>query len=176
MSVATISLREALRLCGPARLGDNPVERAEDCAKARRDLARRRPDLDPVTLDEQTARGLHLSLAEFQRLLSLRALGAEVRDLVADGELSVEQALPLGILAESRRQRALAREAIDAELSPAQVTAVAALLAGRPTLRVRTAVQRVLRPAGARPAPVLDPATVESTSGPIRDLAERRAV
>lgn len=170
MSVATLSLREALRLCGPGRFSDNPIERAEDCAKARRDLARRRPDLDPTTLDEQAARGLHLSLADFQRALSLRTLGAEVRDLVADGDLSVEQALALGVLAESRRQRALAREAIDAGLNPAQVAAAAALLAGRPNLRVRTAVQRVLRP------PSVDSASAASASDPVRDLAERRAV
>lgn len=145
MSSTTLSLREALRLCGDSRLPENPIEEAEACAKAWRDTARLRPDLGPEAIDREAAASLGVSLIDFRRLLQLRQLGAEVRDLVADGAISVGQALALSPISESRRQRALAREAAARDLAPDVVGIAARLLAADTSLRVHVAVRRARR-------------------------------
>jgi hypothetical protein len=142
VSSTTLSLREALRLCGDSRLPENPIEEAEACAKARRDTARQRPDLGSEAIDREAAASLGVPLTDFRHLLQLRQLGAEVRDLVADGAISVGQALALSPIPESRRQRALAREAAAQDLPPDVVGVAARLLVADISLRVHVAIRR----------------------------------
>ena len=141
----TLSLREALRLCGEPRQADNPIEQAEVCARVRREILRQQSGLSPEALDRVASARLGLSVADLRRSLQVRELSAEVRDLVADGELSVDQALAVSQISEARRQRALARAAAADELSPPLIERAASLLARDPALRVRVAIQRARR-------------------------------
>ncbi|HEX2173157.1 MAG TPA: hypothetical protein VHL09_12015 [Dehalococcoidia bacterium] len=147
MSNMRLGLREAIARCGGAP-ADNPMEKAEAGARVRRAIARRRPDLEPGALDQAAAAALDLTPAEFRRLLDLRALGAEVRDQIADGAISMSQGLALRPIPEVRRQRALAREAADQHLAPAVIGAAAEMLAADASLRVQVAIRRAQRGLG----------------------------
>ncbi len=142
-----LSLREALRLCGGQPRPENPIEEADAGARLRREIGRRCPSLSAEALDREAAASLGISVADLRRSLRLRELGAEARDLVADGQLSVDQALALVLIPEARRQRTLAREAVAQALPTAVIEHAAALLARDPALRVRVAIQRARRQA-----------------------------
>ena len=142
-----LGLREALRLCGGQRRPENPIEEADAGARLRREISQRCPSLSEEALDREAATSLGISVADLRRSLQLRELAADVRDMVADGQLSVDQALALARIPEARRQRTLAREAAAQALPAAVIEQAAVLLAQDPALRVRVAIQRARRQA-----------------------------
>jgi ParB family chromosome partitioning protein len=118
----------------------NPLDQAEGLARLRRDLARRDPGSSDRELDEGTARAVGLSAATVRRYLGLRDLAAPVRDLLAEGQLSVTQAQHLGALRDAGLQEQLARLAVERGLSAAALGRASKALQNRPNLAVEEAI------------------------------------
>ncbi|MBI3976856.1 MAG: ParB/RepB/Spo0J family partition protein [Chloroflexi bacterium] len=129
------------------------IEQAEAFARLRRGIQRAEPDLSERALDERVGEIVGLSSRTIQRYLGLRELAPEVRDLLQDGALTVTQAQHLRLVADSDRQAALARAAVDAGLSAAQIRTAATALANRPSLAAGDAVE-LARRGEAAPEPL----------------------
>jgi ParB family chromosome partitioning protein len=118
----------------------NPIDQAEGLSRLRRDIARRSPDLGERELDEASGKVVGLSGSTVRRYLGLRSLAPGVRDLIADGQLTVTQAQHLHAIQDTDRQEALARLAAERGLSAANVARACKAAANRPNLAVEEAV------------------------------------
>ena len=120
-------------------LGD--MDKAEGFARLRRNLARSRPHAGERELDELVGKLLGLSGTTVRRYLGLRDLAPPVRDLVADGRLTVTQAQHLAQVADPARQAELADLAAERGLSAAALSRACRTAANRPTLSPAEAIE-----------------------------------
>ena len=134
-------------------LGD--MDKADGFARLRRNLARTRPDLGERGLDEAVGTMLGLSGATVRRYLGLRELAPPVRDLVADGSLTVTQAQHLAQVANPERQAALAELAVERGLSAAALGRACKAAANQPGLSPAEAIE--LGEQDAVPPPAVAP-------------------
>lgn len=118
----------------------NDMDKAEGLARLRRDCARRAPGAGDRELDEAVGRTVGLSVSTVRRYLGLRELAARVRDLIAEGELSVTQAQHLAAVADPARQEEVARLAVERGLSAAAIARACKAAAARPGLPVAEAI------------------------------------
>jgi hypothetical protein len=81
-----------------------------------------------------------LSASTVRRYLGLRDLAAPVRDLIADGQLTVTQAQHLGAIADPNRQEEVARLAVERGLSAAAIARACKAALARPNLTAGEAV------------------------------------
>lgn len=119
----------------------NPIDQAEGLARLRRDLARRSPNLAEREMDEAAGRVVGLSGSTVRRYLGLRSLAPGVRDLIADGQLTVTQAQHFHAIGDADRQEALARLAVERGLSAANIARACKAAVNRPTLALEEAVE-----------------------------------
>jgi ParB family chromosome partitioning protein len=118
----------------------NGIDQAEGLARLRRDLAKRTPGMGERELDEATGKVVGLSATTVRRYLSLRNLAPGVRDLIADGLLTVTQAQHLNSIADPDRQEALAQLAVERGLSAANLARACKAALNRPNLAVDEAI------------------------------------
>ena len=139
----------------------NDMEKAEAFARLRRRLATKYDIKGEQARDETVAKVLGITDRTVRRYLSLRELVPAVRDLVADGELTVTQAQHLRALTPAARQEAMAHFAVEHGLTAAQISRTVALLVGNSNLTIEMALRMANRDesppvpaAGDVPAPV----------------------
>jgi ParB family transcriptional regulator, chromosome partitioning protein len=118
----------------------NDLDQAEGLARLRRNLARRLSGASERDLDEATGRTVGLSLSTVRRYLGLRDLPAPVRDLIAEGQLTVTQAQHLSTVADPARQEEIAFLAVERGLSAAAIARAVKAAVNRPNLPVAEAV------------------------------------
>jgi ParB family transcriptional regulator, chromosome partitioning protein len=140
----------------------NDLDQAEGLARLRRYLARQRAGLEGRALDDLVGRTVGLSTTTVRRYLGLRDLAPGVRDLIAEGQLTVTQAQHLGGVGDPDRQIALAQLAVERDLSAAALARICRAAQARPGLPVAEAV--VL---GERDE-VPEPAVTPKADGPSR--------
>jgi ParB family chromosome partitioning protein len=119
----------------------NDMDKAEGLARLRRDLARRSPERGERELDDATGRVVGLSASTVRRYLGLRNLAPGVRDLIAEGRLTVTQAQHLNAVADPARQEALACLAAERGMSAATLARACKAAVNRPNLAVEEAVE-----------------------------------
>ncbi len=113
-------------------LGD--IEKADGFARLRRNLARTHATLGERGLDEAVGKMLGLSATTVRRYLGLRDLAPPVRDLIADGSLTVTQAQHLAQVGQPERQAELAKLAVERGLSAAALARACKAAANQPGL------------------------------------------
>jgi ParB family chromosome partitioning protein len=118
----------------------NDLDQAEGLARLRRYLTRQRPGLEGRALDDEVGRTVGLSTTTVRRYVGLRDLAPGVRDLIAEGQLTVTQAQHLGAVADPDRQIALAQLAVERDLSAAAIARICRAAQARPGLPVAEAV------------------------------------
>jgi ParB family chromosome partitioning protein len=118
----------------------NDMDQAEGLARLRRDLVRTMANVSERDLDEATAKSVGLSVSTVRRYLNLRDLSAPVRDLIADGRLTVTQAQHLSSIKDAARQEDVAHLAVERGLSAAAIARVCKAAAARPNLPVVEAI------------------------------------
>ncbi|MCC7104069.1 MAG: ParB/RepB/Spo0J family partition protein [Chloroflexi bacterium] len=118
----------------------NALDQAEGLARLRRDQARQSPAASERQLDEAAARAVGLSVSTVRRYLGLRDLVAPVRDLIAEGELSVTQAQHLSAVTDPARQEEVARLAVERGMSAAAIARACKAAVVRPTMSVADAL------------------------------------
>ncbi|MBI3964650.1 MAG: ParB/RepB/Spo0J family partition protein [Chloroflexi bacterium] len=123
----------------------NDLEKAEGLARLRRRLGIAEPAASESALDERTAKVVGLSVRTVKRYLGLRDLPPTVRDLIADGALTVTQAQHLKVVPERDKQEELAQIAAEKGLSAFQIGHAATALSREPNLDVPTAVEQAQR-------------------------------
>lgn len=119
----------------------NDMEKAEAFARLRRRLAIKYDVKGEQARDELVANVLGLNERTVRRYLALRELAPAVRDLVADGALSVTQAQHLRALTPAARQEAMAHFAVEKGLTAAQISRTVSLLARNANLTVEMALR-----------------------------------
>lgn len=119
----------------------NDMEKAEAFARLRRRLAAKYDVRGEQARDELVARVLGLNERTVRRYLALRELAPAVRDLVADGALTVTQAQHLRALTPPVRQEAMARYAAEKGLTAAQISRTVGLLARNANLTIEMALR-----------------------------------
>jgi ParB family chromosome partitioning protein len=118
----------------------NDLDQAEGLARLRRNLARRLSGASERDLDEATGRTVGLSLSTVRRYLGLRDLPAPVRDLIAEGQLTVTQAQHLSTVGDPARQEEIAFLAVERGLSAAAIARAVKAAVNRPNLPVAEAI------------------------------------
>jgi ParB family transcriptional regulator, chromosome partitioning protein len=118
----------------------NDLDQADGLARLRRDLARRLDGAAERELDEAVGRTVGLSASTVRRYLGLRELAAPVRDLIADGQLTVTQAQHLGSIGDATRQEEVARLAVERGLSAAAIARACKAALARPNLSAAEAI------------------------------------
>jgi ParB family chromosome partitioning protein len=117
----------------------NDMEKADGLARLRRHLAAAEGPAGE-SLDDRVATLVGLKPRTVRRYLALRQLPPSVRDLLADGRLTVTQAQHLHALAADRQQEVATRAAAE-EWTAALVSRVCAALVRAPGLSVDDALQ-----------------------------------
>ncbi len=140
----------------------NDLDQAEGLARLRRHLDRQQPGQAARALDDAVGQLVGLSGATVRRYLGLRQLAPGVRDLIAEGRLTVTQAQHLAAVADPQRQEALAQLAVERGLSAAAIARACRAAQARPNLAPAAAVD--LAEQGVEPAPAVTP----KPSGPQR--------
>jgi ParB family chromosome partitioning protein len=139
----------------------NDLDQAEGLARLRRYVARQQSGLEGRALDDLVGRTVGLSTTTVRRYLSLRDLAPGVRDLIAEGQLTVTQAQHRGSVGDPDRQVALAQLAVERDLSAAALARICRAALARPGLPVAEAValgerdevpEPAVRPKAAGPA------------------------
>jgi ParB family transcriptional regulator, chromosome partitioning protein len=141
----------------------NDIEKAEGLARLRRQLASELgPGVKAEALDSRVSEMVGLAPRTVRRYLALRDLPPAVRDLLADGRLTVTQAQHLAQLPSPAMQEQVAARAADEDWTAAQISRVCAALARAPGMDVEqaaetamggwTAVERLGPPPAAVPA------------------------
>ena len=133
----------------------NDLDQAEGLARLRRYLSRQQAGLSGRALDEAVGRLVGLSGSTVRRYLGLRDLAPGVRDLIAEGQLTVTQAQHLGSIGDVARQEAVAQLAVERDLSAAAIGRAARAAQARPSLPVPEAVD--LAEQGVEAEPLLTP-------------------
>jgi ParB family chromosome partitioning protein len=147
----------------------NDLDQAEGFARLRRYVSRQQPKLSGRALDDAVGQMVGLSAATVRRYLGLRELAPAVRDLLAEGQLTVTQAQHLGALDDPLRQEAVAQLAVERDLSAAAIARACRAAQARPNLPIAEAVD--LAEQGVVPDPILTPKAVP-TRLPPRPRAE----
>jgi ParB family chromosome partitioning protein len=132
-------VRQMLENLQRRELGD--MDKAEGFARLRRNLARSRPDAGERELDDAVGKLLGLSATTVRRYLGLRDLAPRVRDLIADGELTVTQAQHLAAVGDPDRQSELAELAVERGLSAAVLSRACRAAANQPSLNLAEAIE-----------------------------------
>ena len=130
----------------------NDMDKAEGLARLRRDLAKRHQELSDRQLDEATGRVVGLSSSTIRRYLGLRDLAPAVRDLIAEGGLTVTQAQHLAAVTDPVNQTELAELAVEKGLSAASLSRACRAAAAQPGLSITEAIE--LGERGDVPEPV----------------------
>jgi ParB family chromosome partitioning protein len=152
----------------------NDLEKAEAFARLRRRLATKYDVKGEQARDELVAKALGINERTVRRYLSLRELVPAVRDLVADGELTVTQAQHLRALTPAARQEAMAHFAVERGLTAAQISRTVTLLVQNPNLTIEMALRMADRddsvpPASGGDAPV--PVAAPAPAAPVAPVA-----
>jgi hypothetical protein len=116
------------------------MDKAEGFARLRRNLARQHQDWSDRQLDEAIGRTVGLSAATVRRYLGLRDLAPAVRDLIAEGSLTVTQAQHLAAVADPVNQTELAELAVEKGLSAASLSRACRASATQPGLSPAEAI------------------------------------
>lgn len=132
----------------------NDMEKAEAFARLRRRLATKYDIKGEQARDEMVARVLGLNERTVRRYLALRELAPAVRDLVADGDLSVTQAQHLRALTPAARQESMARFAVEKGLTAAQISRTVALLVRNSNLTIEMALRMSENGEDSLPVPI----------------------
>jgi ParB family chromosome partitioning protein len=148
----------------------NDLDQAEGLARLRRYLERQDGAPQGRALDEAVGRMVGLSATTVRRYLALRQLAPGVRDLIAEGRLTVTQAQHLGVVSNPARQEAVAQLAVERELSAASISRACRAAQARPTLPPAEAV--ALAEQDAVPEPLVTPKAVGPTRLPRAPRAE----
>jgi len=119
----------------------NDMDKAEGFARLRRNLARQDPDWSDRQLDDAIGKVVGFSTATVRRYLGLRDLAPGVRDLIADGSLTVTQAQHLAAVGDPVNQTELAGLAVEKGLSAASLSRACRAAANRPGLSVAEAIE-----------------------------------
>jgi len=119
----------------------NDMDKAEGLARLRRNLARQHQELSDRQLDEAAGRVVGLSASTIRRYLSLRDLAPAVRDLIADGSLTVTQAQHLAAVTDPVNQSELAEVAVERGLSAAALSRACRAAAAQPGLSPAEAIE-----------------------------------
>ena len=123
----------------------NDLDKADGLARLRRRIGRDAGEVSERELDERTGREVGLSAATVRRYLGLRELAPGVRDLLAEGELSVTQAQHLRGLSDAALQESLARLAAERGSSAAVLGRAARLLSSQPSMSPDEALDQAER-------------------------------
>jgi len=148
----------------------NDLDQAEGFARLRRYVSRQQPALSGRALDDAVGQMVGLSGATVRRYLGLRELAPAVRDLIAEGQLTVTQAQHLGAVEDPLRQEAVAQLAVERDLSAAAIARACRAAQARPNLPIAEAVE--LAEQGVVPEPIVTPKAAP-TRLPPRPRAER---
>ncbi|MCC6174237.1 MAG: ParB/RepB/Spo0J family partition protein [Chloroflexi bacterium] len=119
----------------------NDMDKAEGFARLRRNLARQYPEWSDRQLDDEIGRIVGLTAATIRRYLGLRDLAPGVRDLLAEGSLTVTQAQHLAAVADPVNQTELAELAVEKGLSAAALSRACRASANRPGLSPAEAIE-----------------------------------
>jgi ParB family chromosome partitioning protein len=119
----------------------NDMDKAEGFARLRRNLARQHPDWSDRQLDEAASRMVGLSAQTVRRYLCLRDLAPAVRDLIAEGSLTVTQAQHLAAVVDTVNQTELAELAVEKGLSTAALSRACRAAAAQPGLSPAEAIE-----------------------------------
>jgi ParB family chromosome partitioning protein len=119
----------------------NDMDKAEGFARLRRNLARQHPDWPDRQLDDAIGQAVGFSTATIRRYMGLRDLAPAVRDLIADGSLTVTQAQHLGAVADPVNQTELAELAVEKGLSAASLSRACRAAANQPGLSIAEAIE-----------------------------------
>ncbi len=133
----------------------NGLDQAEGLARLRRYVARQEPGREGRALDDAIGRLVGLSGTTVRRYLGLRELAPGVRDLIAEGQLTVTQAQHLAVIPDPARQEAVAQLAVERDLPAAAISRAARAAQARPSLPVAEAV--ALAEQGVVPEPLVAP-------------------
>lgn len=145
----------------------NDIEKAEGLARLRRQLVGELGQgTKAETLDARVSEMVGLAPRTVRRYLALRELPPAVRDLLADGKLTVTQAQHLVQLPSAAAQEQVATRAADEDWTAAQVSRVCAALARSPGLALDEAAETAsggwTAVEGLGPAPEAAPAASEA--------------
>lgn len=136
----------------------NDLDQAEGLARLRRYLQRQDPGLQGRALDDAVGHLVGLSGSTVRRYLGLRELAPAVRDLIAEGQLTVTQAQHLAAIGDPLRQEAVAQLAVARDLSAAAINRACRAVQARPSLPVAEAVDQAEQ--GSVPEPLVAPKPV----------------
>ncbi|HZS02259.1 MAG TPA: ParB/RepB/Spo0J family partition protein [Chloroflexota bacterium] len=148
----------------------NDLDQAEGFARLRRYVSRQQPSLSGRALDDAVGQMVGLSGATVRRYLGLRELAPAVRDLIADGQLTVTQAQHLAAVDDPLRQEAVAQLAVERDLSAAAIARACRAAQARPNLSIAEAVEMAEQ--GVVPEPIVTPKAAP-TRLPPRPRAEQ---
>lgn len=138
----------------------NDMDKAEGFARLRRNLARHHPDWSDRQLDEEVGRAVGFSASTVRRYLGLRDLAPPVRDLLAEGSLTVTQAQHLAAVSDPVNQTELAELAVEKGLSAAALSRACRAAAARPGLSPAEAIE--LGERDEVPEPITKPRSAEA--------------
>lgn len=119
----------------------NDMDKAEGFARLRRDLARQHQEWGDRQIDEAIGRVVGLSSATVRRYLGLRDLAPAVRDLIAEGSLTVTQAQHLAAVADTVNQTELAELAVEKGLSAVALSRACRAAAAQPGMSPAEAIE-----------------------------------
>ena len=132
-------VRQMLENLQRRELGD--MDKAEGFARLRRNLQKGRPDASDRELDEATGKLIGLSGTTVRRYAGLGGLAPPVRDLIADGGLTVTQAQHLAQVSDPTNQVELAELAVERGLSAAALSRACRAAANRPGISPAEAIE-----------------------------------
>ena len=120
----------------------NDMDKAEGFARLRRNIARQNPDFVDKEVDEEVGRTVGLAASTVRRYLGLRELAPGVRDLIAEGGLTVTQAQHLSAVNDPVNQTELAELAVEKGLSAAALSRACRAAANAPGLSPAEAIEQ----------------------------------
>jgi len=120
----------------------NDMDKAEGFARLRRNIARQNPDFTDKDLADEIGRTVGLAASTVRRYLGLRDLAPGVRDLIAEGSLTVTQAQHLSAVNDAVNQTELAELAVEKGLSAAALSRACRAAATSPGLSPAEAIEQ----------------------------------
>lgn len=120
----------------------NDMDKAEGFARLRRNIARQNPDFTDKEVDDEVGRSVGLATSTVRRYLGLRDLAPGVRDLIAEGSLTVTQAQHLAVVNDPVNQTELAELAVEKGLSAAALSRACRAAANAPGLSPADAIEQ----------------------------------
>lgn len=144
----------------------NDMDKAEGFGRLRRNIAKQHPELSDSKIDEATGRVVGFAPSTVRRYLGLRDLSPAVRDLIAEGSLTVTQAQHLSAVTDPVNQTELAELAVEKGLSAASLSRACRAAAARPGISPAEAIEMGERDEVPAPATKVRPAESESARLP----------